>query len=127
MYHVFFFPLGGFALILVQVMRAAGLGVVVEVGPGSMFNVGDRVTGSWGVFPVLPFYISLLYIRLLGMTEYAVMKDSKLEKIVYVCLPLLVNLPYISVIIDSVYHMASNLLISWAHLDCQVSSLGESF
>ena len=34
-------------------MRATGLGVVVEVGPGSMFNVGDRVTGSWGVFHVL--------------------------------------------------------------------------
>ena len=81
-------------------MRAAGLGMVVEVGPGSMFNVGDRVTGSWGVFPV--FFLALLYqfIFLLGMTEYAVMKDSKLEKIVYV-LSLLVNnnLPYIPVII----------------------------
>ena len=49
-------------LILLQVMRATGLGVVVEVGPGSMFNVGDRVTGSWGVFLVLPFYVSLLYL-----------------------------------------------------------------
>jgi len=47
-----------------EVMRATGLGVVVEVGLGSMFNVGDRVTGPW------------------GMTEYAVMEDSKLEKIV---------------------------------------------
>jgi len=47
-----------------EVMRATGLGVVVEVGPGSRFKVGDHVTGSW------------------GMTEYAVMKDSKLEKIV---------------------------------------------
>ena len=66
-------------------MRAAGLGVIVEVGPGSMFNVGDRVKGSWGVFPVfffLPFYISLFF-RLSGMTEYAVLKDRKLEKIVY--------------------------------------------
>jgi hypothetical protein len=62
------------------------------------------------------------------MTEYSVMKDSKLDKIVYVCLPSLVNLPYIPVIINSVYRMASNLLISWAHLDCQVSSLhDESF
>ena len=47
-------------LILLQVMRATGLGVVVEVGPGSIFNVGDRVTGSWGVFPAFPYYISLL-------------------------------------------------------------------
>jgi hypothetical protein len=39
-------------LILLQVMRAAGLGVVVEVGPGSVFNLGDRVTGSWGVLLV---------------------------------------------------------------------------
>ena len=37
-------------LILLQVMRAAGLGVVVEVGPGSTFEVGDHVTGSWGAF-----------------------------------------------------------------------------
>jgi hypothetical protein len=34
--------------ILLQVMRAAGLGVIVDVGPGSTFEVGDRVTGSWG-------------------------------------------------------------------------------
>ena len=49
-------------LISLQVMRATGLGVVVEVGQGSMFSVGDRVTGSWGVFPVLPFCISLFYL-----------------------------------------------------------------
>ena len=35
-------------------MRAAGLGVVVEVGQGSTFEVGDRVTGSWGAFFILP-------------------------------------------------------------------------
>jgi len=35
------------------VMRASGLGVVVEVGPGSAFKVGDHVAGSWGTFPVL--------------------------------------------------------------------------
>ena len=80
------------SIILLQVMRAAGLGVVVGVGPGSMFNVGDRVKGSWGVFPFLfffyPYYITLFYC-LSGMTEYAVMKDRNLEKIVYVflCLP----------------------------------------
>jgi hypothetical protein len=39
--------------ILLQVMRAAGLGVIVEVGPGSTFEVGDRVTGSWGAFLIL--------------------------------------------------------------------------
>jgi len=45
-------------------MRALGLGVIVEVGPGSQFNVGDNVSGVW------------------GMTEYAVMKDKDLDKIV---------------------------------------------
>lgn len=29
-------------------MRAMGLGVVVEVGPGSSFKVGDNVSGPWG-------------------------------------------------------------------------------
>ena len=69
-------------LILLQVMRAAGLGVVVGVGTGSVFNLGDRVTGSWGVC-FCPTIISVYFICLSGMTEYAVMKDSKLEKIVY--------------------------------------------
>ena len=58
--HIFSFLLGELGLILLQVMRATGLGVVVEVGPGSVFNVGDRVKGSWGVFLVfLPYYITL--------------------------------------------------------------------
>ena len=79
-------------------MRATGLGVVVEVGPGSMLNVGDHVTGSWGVFPAFSLLYSVYFICFSGMTEYAVMKDSRLEKIVYV-LPFLIDLPYISVII----------------------------
>lgn len=29
-------------------MRALGLGVVIEVGPGSQFKVGDNVSGPWG-------------------------------------------------------------------------------
>jgi hypothetical protein len=29
-------------------MRAQGLGVVVTVGPGSKFAVGDTVSGPWG-------------------------------------------------------------------------------
>jgi hypothetical protein len=61
------------------------------------------------------------------MTEYAVMKDSKLEKIVYV-LAFFVHFPYLPIVINSVCRMASNLLISWARLECQVFSLiGESF
>lgn len=76
-------------------MRAAGLGVVVEVGPGSTFNVGDRVTGSWGLFPVFCPTISFHFICLLGMTEYAVMKDSKLVKIEYVFLCLSIFLTYL--------------------------------
>ncbi|KAF9557438.1 alcohol dehydrogenase [Agrocybe pediades] len=46
-----------------EVMRALGLGVVIETGPGSKFSVGDNVSGPW------------------GMTEYAVMKDKHIDKI----------------------------------------------
>jgi NADPH-dependent curcumin reductase CurA len=35
---------------LLQTMRAMGLGVVVAVGPGSKFSVGDVVSGAWGKF-----------------------------------------------------------------------------
>ena len=31
-------------------MRAQGLGVVVAIGPGSIFAVGDAVSGAWGKF-----------------------------------------------------------------------------
>ncbi|PPQ66557.1 hypothetical protein CVT24_007122 [Panaeolus cyanescens] len=44
-----------------EVMRAGGLGVVVEAGPASKFKVGDYVSGAW------------------GMTEFSVMKDKDLE------------------------------------------------
>ncbi|CAA7267032.1 unnamed protein product [Cyclocybe aegerita] len=47
-----------------ETMRALGLGVVVEAGPGSKFKVGDYVSGTW------------------GMTEYAVMKDKHLDRLV---------------------------------------------
>ncbi|KAJ3506639.1 hypothetical protein NLJ89_g6756 [Agrocybe chaxingu] len=46
-----------------ETMRALGLGVVIEAGPGSRFKVGDYVSGTW------------------GMTEYAVMKDKHLDKL----------------------------------------------
>ncbi|KAF9468096.1 alcohol dehydrogenase [Collybia nuda] len=46
-----------------EVMRAQGLGVVIEVGPESTFSVGDLVSGAW------------------GMTEYAVMKDKTIQKL----------------------------------------------
>jgi len=46
-----------------ETMRAMCLGVVTEAGPGSSFKPGDRVTGS------------------IGMTEYAVVDDEKLNKI----------------------------------------------
>ncbi|PFH52978.1 hypothetical protein AMATHDRAFT_73796 [Amanita thiersii Skay4041] len=47
-----------------ETMRAQGLGIVEEAGPESKFQRGDLVSGSW------------------GMTEYAVMKDKTLEKLV---------------------------------------------
>jgi len=31
-----------------KVMRALGLGVVIETGPGSKLSVGDYVSGPWG-------------------------------------------------------------------------------
>lgn len=46
-----------------EVMRAGGLGVVVSVGAGSKFKVGDYVSGAW------------------GMQEYAVVKDKHLDKL----------------------------------------------
>ncbi|KAF9532622.1 alcohol dehydrogenase [Crepidotus variabilis] len=46
-----------------EVMRAMGLGVVVEAGQKSKFRPGDRVIGAW------------------GMTELAVMKDKDLTRI----------------------------------------------
>lgn len=30
-------------------MRAQGLGIVLAVGEGSKFKVGDHVTGAWGM------------------------------------------------------------------------------
>jgi hypothetical protein len=41
-----------------KVMRALGLGVIVEAGPGSQFKVGDNVSGAWGEFK-LPCPIEL--------------------------------------------------------------------
>lgn len=46
-----------------EVMRAAGLGVVVQVGSGSQFKEGDLVSGT------------------VGWTEYVVLDDRKLQKI----------------------------------------------
>ncbi|KAH0833438.1 hypothetical protein J3R83DRAFT_12552 [Lanmaoa asiatica] len=47
-----------------EVMRAVGLGIVTEAGEGSVFAKGDVVSGS------------------LGWTEFAVMKDAALQKII---------------------------------------------
>ncbi|KAF9223410.1 NAD(P)-binding protein [Gyrodon lividus] len=46
-----------------EVMRALGLGVVVQVGDGSVFKEGDIVSGTF------------------GWTQFAVMKDKALQKI----------------------------------------------
>lgn len=47
-----------------EVMRAQGLAVVIEVGPGSKHTIGETVSGVW------------------GMTEYAVVKDDAARKLV---------------------------------------------
>ncbi|TFK40348.1 alcohol dehydrogenase [Crucibulum laeve] len=47
-----------------ETMRAMGLGIILETGAGSKFKIGDYVSGAW------------------GMTEYAVMSDKAIEKLV---------------------------------------------
>ncbi|KAG6897052.1 hypothetical protein C0992_004461 [Termitomyces sp. T32_za158] len=47
-----------------EVMRAQGLGVVVEAGPGTSISAGDTVSGAW------------------GMTEYAIMKEKMVTKLI---------------------------------------------
>ena len=115
------------SIILLQVMRAAGLGVVVRVGPGSMFNVGDRVKGSWGVFPFLFFFTLLYYFILFVFQVWLNTLLWKTEIWRRLCMSSFVcqlesSLHTYPTIIKSVYRMVSNLSISWAHLDCQVSS-----
>jgi len=46
-----------------EVMRAQGLAVIIEVGPGSTHAVGETVSGTW------------------GMTEYIVVKDGAARKL----------------------------------------------
>lgn len=42
-----------------EVMRAGGLGIVVEVGEGSVFTKGDLVTGTLGTYAVSLFLSSI--------------------------------------------------------------------
>lgn len=62
-------------------MRALSLATVVQVGAGSKFEVGDEVTGTCGA-SVLPIHTRLWLILSLGWTEYALMDDKALTKIV---------------------------------------------
>ncbi|KAG6813926.1 hypothetical protein H0H92_005775 [Tricholoma furcatifolium] len=64
-----------------EVMRAQGLGVIVEAGPGTSFSVGDTVTGAWGASAC---YLVLVHPskRRQGMTEYAVVKAKTVQKVV---------------------------------------------
>jgi len=64
-------------------MRAAALGTVIEVGPGSSFTVGDPVTG---IFGKIMFSLVTLTSQVLvkGMTEYTVIKDKAATKLEYV-------------------------------------------
>ena len=56
-------------------MRATALGVVAEAGPGSKLRKGDNVGGTF------------------GMTEYVVVSDTDVEKLMYVCSGLKVDVP----------------------------------
>ena len=64
------------------------LGVVVEVGPGSTFKIGDHVMGPFGVFRyrIEDHLADVKWLSPLGMTEYALMPDEKIVKLVYVFL-----------------------------------------
>lgn len=70
-------------------MRAQGLGVVLKVGKGSKFKVGDIVLGAFGMssFHRLSHFVILKAFLSKGWTEYAVMNDKSLEKITFVFFP----------------------------------------
>lgn len=65
-------------------MRAQGLGVVLAVGEDSKFKVGDHVTGAWGACSQSTTDFALDSLCCIGMTEYAVVPDQRLEKLEYV-------------------------------------------
>ena len=105
-------------------MRAYGLGFVVAVGPDSKFSVGDVVSGSWGECNAVFFFLLLIW--RLGMTEYAVMKDAFVEKIMYDSTPNL-EIYYVLIIFRSVPKGAqpldflNTLGVPGAYIDdCQV-------
>ena len=80
-------------------MRAAALGIVIEVGPGSSFTVGDTVTGTFGkIMFSLVILISQVLVK--GMTEYIVVKDKAAKKLEYVFIS--INLSRISLSSPSV-------------------------
>ncbi len=61
-------------------MRALTLATVVKVGEGSKFKVGDQVTTTAGHFSFFSF-IAWAPTSSLGWTEYAVMNDKALTKV----------------------------------------------
>lgn len=63
-------------------MRGHGLGIVIQVGPESELQVGDTVKASYGnssSYYHWAFYDTISQ----GWTEYAVMNDKDVEKIMY--------------------------------------------
>ena len=68
-----------------EVMRATGLGTVIQTGKESIFKTGDVVQGVFGKRNLLYQSKSRRLTRLApGWTEYALMPDNHCEKIVYV-------------------------------------------
>ena len=47
-----------------EVMRAAGIGIVQEAGPGSKYSSGDVVYGMFGVYLVFAFVLGFSEQRL---------------------------------------------------------------
>ena len=56
-----------------EVMRAAGIGIVQEAGPGSKYSSGDVVYGMFGVYLVFAFVF--------GFSEQRLNFYDRLERI----------------------------------------------
>jgi NADPH-dependent curcumin reductase CurA len=65
-----------------EVMRAIGLGTVMDTGKGSRFRKGDIVQGSFGEYISGNFTEYSRNTTFVGWTQYAVMGDKQCTKIV---------------------------------------------
>lgn len=67
-----------------EVMRALGLGVVIQAGEGSKLAPGDHVTGTFGESLHACMVVAGEAYVCIGWQEYAVVKSKAVTKVVYV-------------------------------------------